>query len=166
MVDTPELRDFLTSIAIFGGLQDPTLGLIVAMLREERVPKGSVVCREGDSGSSMYLVRDGEVVVCRNGDSGKLVRMIRLGPGEIFGEMALIDIQPRSATIIVEEDATLYTITNRDLFALYTHDMPGYVMVVQNLCRELSRRLRRVDSKITAVADQADDDETQLRPHR
>jgi len=164
MDDTEDLRAFLTSIAIFGGLVDPTLAKIVAMLHEERFPKGAVVCREGDAGTSMYVVRRGEVVVCRAGGSGHLVKMVRLGPGEFFGEMTLIDVQPRSATIIVETDTKLYRLTNRDLYALYKDDMPGYVMVIQNLCRELSRRLRRSDSKISDLADEAGDDHTQLKP--
>ena len=162
MEDTAELREFMTSIAIFGGLLDPTLATIVGMLQEQRFAKGTVVCKEGDAGTSMYIVRHGEVVVCRSGSSGKLVKMVRLGPGEFFGEMTLIDIQPRSATIIVETDSLLYSLTNRDLYALYSQDMPGYVMVIQNLCRELSRRLRRSDSKISDLADEAGDDHTQL----
>lgn len=164
MEDSEELRAFLASIAIFGGLLEPTLARIVGMLHEQRFAKGAVVCREGDAGTSMYIVRRGEVVVCRAGGSGHLVKMVRLGPGEFFGEMTLIDIQPRSATIIVETDAKLYSLTNRDLYALYKDDMPGYVMVIQNLCRELSRRLRRSDSKISDLADEAGDDHTQLKP--
>jgi CRP-like cAMP-binding protein len=166
MDDSPPLREFLTSIPLFGGLDEATLGRIVGMLKEQRFGKGEVVCREGDSGSSIYIVRRGEVVVCRAGDTIPLLPLIRVGRGEDFGEMTLIDVQPRSATIIVEADAKLYSITNRDLYQLYREDMPGYVMVIQNLCRELSRRLRRADSKITDLADRADDDHTQLRPSK
>jgi CRP/FNR family cyclic AMP-dependent transcriptional regulator len=162
MQDAPELRQFLTNIAIFGGLEDPTVGRIVGMLQEHHFAKGAVVCKEGEPGTSIYIVREGEVVVCRNGESGKLVKVIRLGAGELFGEMTLIDIQPRSATVIVESVALVYSLTNLDLYKLYTDDMPGYVMVIQNLCRELSRRLRRADSKITDTADQFGDDKTQI----
>jgi CRP-like cAMP-binding protein len=162
MQDTLELRQFLTNIALFGGLEASTLSKIVAMLHEQHFDKGAVVCKEGDPGSVIYIVREGEVVVCRSGGSGNLVKVIRLGAGEFFGEMALIDIQPRSATVIVDSRALVYTLTNRDLYALYNDDMPGYVMVIQNLCRELSRRLRRADSKITETADQFHDDKTQI----
>jgi CRP-like cAMP-binding protein len=163
MQDVGELKAFLSGIAIFGGLEDATLDRIIAMLRWEEHPLGSVVVREGENGFSMYVVRSGEVALYRKGSADAAIRMARLGPGECFGEMAIIDIQARSATVIVEQSAVLYSLTNRDLYTLYHEDMPGYVMVIQNLCRELSRRLRRADARITQTADQARDETTQIR---
>ncbi|MBI5538331.1 MAG: cyclic nucleotide-binding domain-containing protein [Deltaproteobacteria bacterium] len=163
MEDLGELKNFLSNIAIFGGLEEATLDRIVGMLRWEEHPKGSVVVREGENGFSMYVVRSGEVALYRKGSRATDVRMARLGPGEFFGEMAIIDVQARSASVVVEEPAILYSLTNRDLYTLYQSDMPGYVMVIQNLCRELSRRLRRADARITQTADQASDETTQIR---
>jgi CRP/FNR family transcriptional regulator, cyclic AMP receptor protein len=163
MQDVGELKVFLSSIAIFGGLEDATLDRIAAMLRWEEHPKGSVVVREGENGFAMYVVHSGEVALYRKGSARAAIRMARLGPGECFGEMAIIDVQARSASVVVEEPAILYSLTNRDLYTLYQNDMPGYVMVIQNLCRELSRRLRRADARITQTADQASDETTQIR---
>lgn len=163
---TESLKRFLSNIAIFGGLEERSLDRIAGMLEEQRVPPGTVICREGEPGRSMYVVGEGEVLVCCAALNGTTVRMVRLGPGEIFGEMTLLDPHPRSATITVEKQATLYALTNRDLYALYHEDLPGYAMLVQNLGRELARRLRRADERIcemVALGVEADQDVTQIR---
>ena len=162
---TAELRQFLAGIPIFGGLEDAMLERVIARLVEERHAPGKEICREGDLGRSMYVVGEGEMIVTRRGTDGNSVRMVRLGKGEFFGEMTLIDPQPRSATVIVEKPAILYALTSMDLYALYREDMPGYVMVIQNLCRELARRLRRADDRICEMVVDCDaPDVTQIRP--
>lgn len=159
------LKHFLADIPIFGGLEEGTLNRVVEMLVEKKVAAGTEICREGDVGRSMYVVGEGEVVVYRAGADGSRIRMVRLGPGEFFGEMTLIDPQPRSATVVVERASTLYALTNKELYALYQADMPGYVMVLQNLCREMARRLRRADARICEMAQgDTDADVTQIRP--
>ena len=74
--------------------------------------------------------------------------------------MTLIDIQKRSATVLVEKSALLYSFGNRELYRLYQEDVPGYVMVLQNICRELSRRLRTTNKRITEMAAESDDEST------
>jgi CRP-like cAMP-binding protein len=113
----------------------------------------------------MFLVRHGEVVVCRDNEEGRRLKMIRLGPGEFFGEMTLIDIQKRSATVVAEQSSLLFSLGNRDLYKLYQEDVAGYVMVLQNICRELSRRLRVTNQRLQDMASEHDDDEhTLIRP--
>lgn len=160
---TESLQRFLASIPIFGGLEEATLARVSALLDEQHFEPGAEVCREGESGRSMYVVAEGEVVVCRKGPGERRIRMVRLGVGEFFGEMTLIDPQPRSATVVVEHPATLYALTCADLYRLYRDDLPGYAMIIQNLCRELSRRLRRADQRICDMVQAgADEDVTQI----
>lgn len=154
---------FLPNIALFGGLTEPTLNRIISMLQEHRLEPGQEVCKQGDVGRSMFLVRTGEVVVMRETDTGRRIRMVRMGEGEFFGEMTLIDVQKRSATVVVEAAATLYSLGNRELYRLYQEDVPGYVMIIQNICRELSRRLRSTNKRITEMAEESDDESTQIR---
>src|SRR5438128_8923844 len=108
VTDPDDALAFLPSIALFGGLQEPTLNRIISMLQEHQLEPGQEVCKQGEVGRSMFLVRRGEVVVTRQTESGKTIRMVRMGEGEFFGEMTLIDIQKRSATVLVEKQATLY----------------------------------------------------------
>ena len=165
MKNEADLLQWLPSIAIFGGLEDTTLKRIIALLGEHRVEAGEEVCKQGDSGRSMFLVRHGEVVVCRDNEEGRRLKMIRLGTGEFFGEMTLIDIQKRSATVVAEKESLLFSLGNRDLYKLYQEDVDGYVMVLQNLCRELSRRLRVTNQRLQDMASEHDDDErTLIRP--
>lgn len=155
---------FLPTIALFGGLEEGTLNRIISMLQEHQLEPGQEVCKQGDVGRSLFLVRTGEVVVARDTPGGKRIKMVRMGEGEFFGEMTLIDIQKRSATVLVEKPSTLYSLGNRELYRLYQEDVPGYVMVLQNICRELSRRLRTTNARITEMAAESDDESTQIRP--
>src|SRR5215471_17070739 len=104
----PLLIDFLRSIALFGGLSDDSLGRIQAMLMPRNYEPGTVIFTEGESGRAMYVVRSGEVEVQRACANGAVVPIVRLGPGEFFGEMSLIEIHPRPATVKLIEPALLY----------------------------------------------------------
>ncbi len=118
---------------------------------------------EGDQGRSMYVVHSGQLLVCKAGESGRTVRMSHLGPGDFFGEMTLIAMQPRSATIRVETPAVLYELTAMNLYAYYKADVHAYAMVLGNINRELCRRLMRADERIAEIADASRDSMTQIR---
>ena len=95
----------------------------------------------------MFVVHSGELVVSKLAVSGGVIRMTGLGPGDFFGEMTLIEMQNRSATVIAESPAVLYELTARQLYTYYKADIHAYVMVLQNISRELCRRLRRADDR-------------------
>ena len=96
----------------------------------------------------MYVIREGEIEVSRKSSKGNPVPFVRLGPGECFGEMTLVELQPRSATCEVRKSAVTYSLTNLDLWKLYNSDNFTYVIILQNICSMLSRRLRKADSRI------------------
>jgi len=91
-------------------------------------------------------------VVSKLGDSGRSIRMTDLGPGDFFGEMTLIEMQNRSATVVAETATVLYELTARNLYAYYKADIHAYVIVMQNINRELCRRLRRADRRIAELS--------------
>lgn len=161
-----DLLQWLPTIALFGGLEEPSLRRVIDLLGVHQVQPDEAVCTQGESGRAMFLVREGEVVVCRDLPDGRRLKMVRMGPGEFFGEMTLIDIQKRSATVVVEKPSLLYSLGNRDLYTLYQQDVAGYVMILQNLCRQLSRRLRATNKKLQELAEDDDDDleNTLIRP--
>ena len=99
----------------------------------------------------MFVVHSGELVVSRLADAGRVIRMARLDPGDFFGEMTLIEMQNRSATVIAESATVLYELTAQKLYACYKADIHAYVMVMQNINRELCRRLRRADRRIAEL---------------
>lgn len=165
MKNEADLLVWLPSIAVFGGLEEKTLLRIIKLMGEHHFEKDAEICKQGEAGRAMFLVREGEVVVCRDNEEGRRMKMIRMGPGEFFGEMTLIDIQKRSATVLAQKPSLLFSLSNRDLYTLYQEDVAGYVMVLQNLCRELSRRLRVTNHRLQTMASEHDDDEhTLIRP--
>jgi CRP-like cAMP-binding protein len=118
------------------------------MLVERRFDVGATVVAEGEPGRSMFIVHSGELVVSKLGDSGRVIRMAGLEPGDFFGEMTLIEMQNRSATVVAESPTVLYELTARNLYTYYKADIHAYVMVLQNINRELCRRLRRDDNRL------------------
>ena len=77
--------------------------------------------------------------------------MSDLEPGDFFGEMTLIEMQNRSATVVAESATVLYELTARCLYTYYKADIHAYVIVMQNINRELCRRLRRADRRIAEL---------------
>jgi len=150
-VSSPDLKAFLLATPFFGGLSDASLDLLVAMLVERRVDVGTTVFAEGDPGRSMFVVHSGELVVSKRGESGRAIRMAGLSPGDFFGEMTLIEMQNRSATVVAESPTVLYELTAQKLYMYYKADIHGYVIVMQNINRELCRRLRRADRHIAEL---------------
>jgi CRP-like cAMP-binding protein len=150
-VSSPDLKAFLLATPFFGGLSDAGLDLLVSMLVERRVDAGATVVKEGEPGRSMFIVHAGQLVVSRQLETGRSLRMSDLAPGDFFGEMTLIEMQNRSATVVAESPTVLYELTARELYKCYKADIHAYVMVMQNINRELCRRLRRADNRIAEL---------------
>ena len=150
-VSSPELKAFLLATPFFGGLNDASLDTLVSMLVERRYDAGATIVAEGDEGRSMFVVQSGELLVSRQGHEGRVIRMTTLGPGDFFGEMTLIEMQNRSATVVAESPTVLYELTARNLYTFYKADIHAYVLVMQNINRELCRRLRRADNRIAEL---------------
>ena len=161
-VNSPELKAFLLATPFFGGLSEASLDLLVSMLVERRFDVGATVVTEGEPGRSIFIVHSGKLVVSKLGDSGRVIRMTGLGPGDFFGEMTLIEMQNRSATVVAESPTVLYELTARKLYTYYKADIYAYVMVMQNINRELCRRLRRADNRIAELADASRESMTQI----
>ena len=146
-VSSPDLKAFLLATPFFGGLTDASVDLLASMLVERRVDAGAIVVREGEPGRSMFVVHSGELAVSKLGKSGRVIHMTRLLPGDFFGEMTLIEMQNRSATVVAESATVLYELTAQQLYRYFKNDVYGYVIVMQNINRELCRRLRRADDR-------------------
>ena len=150
-VSSPELKAFLLATPFFGGLSEASLDVLISMLVERRFDAGATVVAEGQPGRSMFIVHSGALVVSKRADSEHVVRIAVLEPGDFFGEMTLIEMQNRSATVVAESSTLLYELTARKLYTCYKSDIHAYVMVMQNINRELCRRLRRADDRIAGL---------------
>jgi CRP/FNR family transcriptional regulator, cyclic AMP receptor protein len=139
----------LRDIGLFGGVTDDTLEILARELPVEPVEVGEVVVREGDDTRDMFVVIGGELEVVKRGKSGGDVRVALFGPSDWFGEMGVLAVQPRSATVRAVAPTTLVRITPGDVDKLlYRRDLKDYALFVMNIARELSRRLRVADGII------------------
>jgi CRP-like cAMP-binding protein len=130
---------------LFGALGDDVLVHLASTLSVEMPSAGDTIFREGEDANAMFVVMNGEVEVLKRGKRGVEARVALLGPGDWFGEMSIVDIQPRSATVRALAPGRLVRVTAADLDALYRYDLRSYAIVILNLARELSRRLRVAD---------------------
>ena len=142
-----QLRD----VGLFGGLTDDVLAKFGGALEVLEVGPGAMVFKEGDSGREMYVVLDGEMEVLRRSKRNVEARVAILGPGDWFGEMSILDIMPRSATVRVIAPSRLLRLTTQDLDALYRRDLKSYSLLVLNIAREISRRLRVADGLLAEL---------------
>lgn len=140
-VDPQELR----SIGLFGALSDEVLVHLSAELSVTTPDAGATVFREGEPAREMFVLINGEMEVLKRSQGGVEARVAMLGPGDWFGEMSILDVQPRSATVRALAPSRLVRITAADLDSLYRYDVKSYAIIVLNLARELSRRLRVAD---------------------
>jgi CRP/FNR family transcriptional regulator, cyclic AMP receptor protein len=149
--DPPITADTLRDIGLFGALPDETLTYLCQSLPTLPFPPGEVIFREGDAGRDMFVVLAGELEVMKHSRTGHDARVAMLGIHDWFGEMSLLDVQPRSATVRVIAPCTLLRISSADLDALYRHDLKSYTLIVLNVARELSRRLRVADGLLADI---------------
>lgn len=140
----PSVQD-LRHLALFGALSEPMMEQLAAHLRIFEVPPGTYIFREGEQAQCMYVVLQGDMEVLKKSKNGTDARVAVLGPGDWFGEMSLIDIQVRSASVLSVSPARLVEISAQDLDRLYRLDVKAYALIVLNIAREMSRRLRVAD---------------------
>jgi CRP-like cAMP-binding protein len=148
-----DLRGFLTGTSFFGGLSPEIVERLVGMLKEHRIKAGETLFCEGDKGKSMYIVREGSLIIERKCSDGSQARLLMMRPGDHFGVTTLIEMEPRPFACVAEKDSLLYELTNMDLYKLYKEDLKGYTLVLQNISRDLCRRLRKAAQRIAALED-------------
>ncbi|MFT7621960.1 MAG: CRP/FNR family cyclic AMP-dependent transcriptional regulator [Myxococcota bacterium] len=147
------LKELLPSLPIFGGLSDDELEHIAGLLQWHDFEDGQIIAAEGDVGTQMFIVAEGHIrVTHEGGDDAQPFVLAELRPGDCVGEMALIEIKPRSATIRAHGTVTVCSLSNADFLHLYATNLQTYTLMVLNVARELSRRLRKANEVISACA--------------
>jgi CRP-like cAMP-binding protein len=139
--------DFLSTVPLFKSIGLPELERFAEAVREKSYPKGSVILFEDDPGDALFIVREGRVKVVLVAEDGREVILGILGVGDHFGELSLIDDQPRSAHVIAMEDSILLVLRREDFRKRVEANPP----VAWSLLAELSRRLRRADGQIGSL---------------
>ena len=147
MTVTHTAIELLQQMPIFGALPEATLQWLLQDAGTMEVPAGRHFFREGDPASAMYVLERGRVAVLR-GWHGQQMLLRELGEGDCFGEMALLDLYPRSASVRAEEDCRAIELKPAQLYALYERDAKQFATLQMNIAREMSRRLRETDERL------------------
>ncbi|MFY9316363.1 MAG: Crp/Fnr family transcriptional regulator [Burkholderiales bacterium] len=138
----------LKSVPMFATFSADQLRALVAMTVRRSAPRGSAVMREGDPVDSLYIVISGRLKVMMGEADGKETILSIIGPGDFFGEMGLIDDNPRSASVVAIEPCELLAVGKR-AFRKCLVENADLAMAVM---RVLVRRLREADRKIGSLA--------------
>lgn len=136
MVDTNQLQKY----SLFGGVLPEQIEKIKMLFGNEKFNIGETPMKEGAPNDKIYFIISGRVQVSKKG-----IPIAELKEGETFGEMELIDVMPSIATITALEPLEVVTISNRALYEISKLDPKAFSMMVMNLARDVSRRLRRMD---------------------
>ncbi|MGI8612391.1 MAG: Crp/Fnr family transcriptional regulator [Nocardioidaceae bacterium] len=134
----------LRQAPLFSGLDDEAAASLGSSMSDERLRRGEVLFREGDSGDRLYVVTDGKVKLGRSSTDGRENLLAILGPGQMFGELSLFDPGPRSATATAVTDCTLMSLGHDELLR-WLVDQPH---VARGLLNQLAARLRRANDVV------------------
>ncbi|HEX5392886.1 MAG TPA: cyclic nucleotide-binding domain-containing protein [Rhodocyclaceae bacterium] len=138
----------LRTLPIFESLDNTRLAPIARVASLRNAPRGTVVVREGDRTDSVYFVINGTLKVSVSDDEGREVILTILGTGDLFGEMGVVDNNPRSATVTATQSADLVTIAKADFQQCMMNNFDVSLFIMRNL----AHRLRQADRKIESLA--------------
>ena len=143
-----ERTQALKAVPFFNQLTDRELDVIRAVASEKNYPKNAVVLTEGEMGDSLYMIQSGKVKVFIGDEDGREIILKILGPGAFFGEMSMIDKQPRSASVTTLEPSTFQVLTHV-MFEKCVEQEPRIATMVMTI---LAQRVREADRKIGTLA--------------
>ena len=138
----------LKAVPLFSSFPEDQLRMLTTVVARKSVSRSTTVMAGGDATDSLYIVLSGRLKVMMSDAEGKEVILTILGPGEIFGEMGLIDDEPRSASVVAIEACELLYIAKRDFKPCLAENFEMTMLVM----RGLVRRLREADRKIGSLA--------------
>ena len=141
-------EELLRTVPIFSELSEPDIASLGRLTSRRTCPKDTVVFFENEEGDSFFIIVDGRIKVTILGDDGREVILSVLGRGDFFGEMALLDNEPRSATAIAVEDTELLSLHRNDFQSVLTDNRS----IMSALIKILTARLRRANHQISTLA--------------
>ncbi|MBI2384580.1 MAG: cyclic nucleotide-binding domain-containing protein [Elusimicrobia bacterium] len=144
-------KEFLRSLEIFKDLRDRELGYLVSALHSRTYREGEIVFVEGDIGRALFVLESGAVELTRPSPGETPVLLYRLKPGDFFGEMALLESLPRTATATATEKTRLHLLYKSKLDSLLQSEPRIGVTIMRHLARLLSARLRRMNADPKSV---------------
>ncbi|MXQ10212.1 Crp/Fnr family transcriptional regulator [Microvirga makkahensis] len=137
MAGPHKLALLLKANAFFAGLGDDVIEAIAVLCVCRRLEPGETLFLKGDPGDALYAVRRGQIRIATSIPSGRRLTLNLLGPGDVFGEVALLDGRPRTADAVATEPTELYTVYRRDFFGLLEQRPSVAIRIVELLCERI-----------------------------
>ncbi|MBU0934097.1 MAG: cyclic nucleotide-binding domain-containing protein [Spirochaetes bacterium] len=144
MIEASSLQNY----SLFGGLLTEQIEKILPLISYLSYDSDSLIMQEGQRNDSIYFILQGKVEVSKAGH-----HIVDLPEGQAFGEMELLDVMPSAATIRALEPVRLAVISNTSLHKIYCLDLCVFSIMIMNLARDLSRRLRHMDDVVSHDCD-------------
>lgn len=142
-----EKRDVLRRVRVFANLNDDDCDRVLGVLKARRGSPGDVLFRQGDPGTSLIVVLEGQLVCTIKTDAGE-EEVSRIGPGEVVGELAFLDSEPRSASVSSPAGATVLEFSRESLEVLKRDAPNAAAVVIRNVLADLTRRLRDIGERM------------------
>jgi CRP-like cAMP-binding protein len=139
--------ELLQRMPVFGGIRAEILRYLLETCPIVEVPAGESFFRERDPADAMFVLEKGRVAVLKSWKDEEYL-LHGLETGDCFGEMALMDLMPRSASVRAIEPCRAIVVSAASLYRVYEKDLEQFTMIQMNMGREVSRRLREADERL------------------
>ena len=143
-----QLKTHLKDVPLFSNMNDAQLAALARTGDIRRFAKGQIIVNQSSPGNTFYIVISGQVKVALLHEDGREIVLSHLSEGSFFGELSLLDNDPRSASVIAAEDAALFILTRKQFYQLITANP----RIVEKIIKEICTRLRCADEKINSLA--------------
>ncbi len=132
---------------LFFGLSDDQLRSIADVADQRIYNEGETIFHEGEMGDALFIVQSGKVDLLKKKGDGT-IKLATLPAGAVIGEMTLVNIEKRSATVKAVEDTVVVSVKNSDLVNIFNQDRELFIVLLINITRILSNRLRQTNEKL------------------
>jgi CRP/FNR family cyclic AMP-dependent transcriptional regulator len=144
---TIDKHSALAAHPLFGQLSGEERERLVTYMRVNRCPAGTVLIRKGDPGSNMMVVMQGRVKICAHSEDGKELVFSLVKPGEVFGEIALLDGSARTADAVALDDCELLVLERRDFVPFLSRHPEACMRLFGVLCQKLRRTSEQLEQR-------------------
>ena len=141
-------RKVLEKVPLFSGLSQPAIDRLLQATTRKVYDRDTTLVEENELGDTMYMILSGKVKVTNIGPDGKEVILSVLGPGEFFGEMSLLDREPRSANVVSMKKTEMMLLRRQEFLVLLENNKE----MLDTLLSTLSGRLRHANAQIRSLA--------------
>jgi CRP/FNR family transcriptional regulator, cyclic AMP receptor protein len=139
--------ELLQAMPVFGGVKEEALTFLLGLSSTIEVGEGDFFFREDDEARSMFVLEAGKAAVVKHWQ-GHQYLLSHMAKGDCFGEMSLMDLRHRSASVVALEACRAIELSNASLYALYQRHLEQFTVIQMNMGREVSRRLRAADERL------------------